>query len=478
MEGPSAATGRLVSAAAEIAGLPVSTVDAWTSDALALDAPGRRGGHSQLNNNGEPLQLCIGVSATGHRVRLIADPAWFLGEPAARLVAGRGAVRRTLPRVGASSLTPLCERTIASVLPDDGGDLQAFGRGVLWLAFALAGDGAAVYVDTRPLAGDEAWLRAGDWACRLLADPGPVVDTLATLRGGARLASLGIEGLGPRRARAKVYWRLRSGVSLADLGLADAETASLAGFLTATVGERAIRLGGIVLSRSFRLPDGAAHDLKVDLCAHCLPQSPGAWAATLDRLCGELALPPLALGERLRTGGCEMAFLGFGRDRDGAARLNVYLRPRVGDGQPWGRRLVPAAAGAAVDRLLALQGEDGGFTGFRDLPVGAATEWVTAYAGLALAAASTWRPEAAPAAHRAADFLVERRSYAAGWGYNSKTGPDADSTGLALRLLRATGRPPAAADLSWLLARWRDGGFATYPRDDAWGEPHPCVTAQ
>jgi len=106
---------------------------------------------------------------------------------------------------------------------------------------------------------------------------------------------------------------------------------------------------------------------------------------------------------------------------------------------------------------------------------------VTAFAGLALSFAhqTFGIPEAGAGATRAAAWLQSERSHEAGWGYNGRTGADADSTALAMRLLRRLGEPVRSEDLAFLLEHWHpQGGFSTYRGDDAWGTPHVCVTAQ
>ena len=66
-----------------------------------------------------------------------------------------------------------------------------------------------------------------------------------------------------------------------------------------------------------------------------------------------------------------------------------------------------------------------------------------------------------------------------GWGYSELTGPDADSTALALLFLRAQGRP-VTSDRSLHAYQQADGGFSTYTRDASYGgwvQSQPDVTA-
>jgi Prenyltransferase and squalene oxidase repeat len=143
------------------------------------------------------------------------------------------------------------------------------------------------------------------------------------------------------------------------------------------------------------------------------------------------------------------------------------------------RQQIELAIQHAADYLIRRQDLDGHWEEYA-LPVGASDAWVTAYIGLALHSAAQRRKDllAGEAARRAAVWLHSNRPYPAGWGYNSRTGPDADSTAHALALLRATGLPAKDQDLGWLLDRWQPGGgFATFDGPEAWGVAHPDITA-
>ena len=141
------------------------------------------------------------------------------------------------------------------------------------------------------------------------------------------------------------------------------------------------------------------------------------------------------------------------------------------------RDLMPAiTAGCAY--LLGRQHADGGWEDY-DLPTGSSDAWVTAYVGVALMDVARFGLDsrAADAGRRGATWLSRNRASSAGWGYNAATGPDAHSTGYALRLLRAAGGGHRPEDEAWLLAHWRPNrGFATYDGPDGWGLAHPDVT--
>jgi hypothetical protein len=86
-------------------------------------------------------------------------------------------------------------------------------------------------------------------------------------------------------------------------------------------------------------------------------------------------------------------------------------------------------------------------------------------------------PEARAPALRAAKWLLANRPYPAGWGYNRRSGADADSTAHALLLLSAAGFDADPADVDFIEAHARpDGGFATFQGPGSWGASHADVT--
>ena len=118
-------------------------------------------------------------------------------------------------------------------------------------------------------------------------------------------------------------------------------------------------------------------------------------------------------------------------------------------------------------------------------------EWVSAYVGTALASLNN--EKAQKAANRAWNLLLSRQS-SPGWGYNSFTPPDADSTAWTLRLATALGKiqsQRAASASKFLLKHLSSsGGVACYlPSEldntanassksiEGWCSPHICITA-
>ncbi|MEJ2675502.1 MAG: hypothetical protein P8011_09985 [Acidihalobacter sp.] len=448
--------------------------------ALMLGPPvtARGGGVSELNSDGQPIQLCHSCRTDGVQTRLICDPAYWIGDGSARFAAQRDALERVAVETGATALLPRCDALIEHHATDRAYTLDTLNRGLIWLGAAVEGPGLAVFIDARAL-GSDMWGGVTSWLEETLPDCVEARALVTTLSGLATPASIGFEGLDAARGRAKLYWRLNRPELLNRLGHPLLGDPRFAAFLARVVGTRDMNLSGLVFCAGFDLASGVLLDVKIDLCGHCLPQPPDAWQRTLTDLASDhgLVLPPLDAMPDSST--ADIAFLGLGLSRTGAVRLNVYLKP---PGLPLSSQPlaeVPARIEAAIDFLISAQDEQGGFTEY-ELPVGRATDWPTAFGGLGLAraAASGHRRHARDSALRAARRLLSGRAYAAGWGFNGATGPDADTTGLVLRLLRALDLPIDTADAAWLRGRWSDrGGFSTYDAPDHWGDVHPCVTA-
>ncbi len=105
------------------------------------------------------------------------------------------------------------------------------------------------------------------------------------------------------------------------------------------------------------------------------------------------------------------------------------------------QEVVKTAIGRGIDFLLQEQDADGFWREF-DLPPGASESWTTAWVGWCLTRAVSTDPiqqfRVRKACSRAARAVWETRC-PGGWGYNHRTGPDADSTAWVLRFLNACG---------------------------------------
>jgi hypothetical protein len=157
-------------------------------------------------------------------------------------------------------------------------------------------------------------------------------------------------------------------------------------------------------------------------------------------------------------------------------------------------RRIASSLQKGVRFLLDARDSDGFWRDFRTL-AGPSDEWVTGYIGSILARfGGREGMETARASFRA---LLKSRMILAGWGYNRRVPPDADSTAWALALAQEI-CPPVRSLRLLRAARFlekhivRSGGVATYGRSlpiraftrlnrrvsfRGWCMPHVCVSA-
>ncbi|HEX6545167.1 MAG TPA: hypothetical protein VF023_02590 [Bryobacteraceae bacterium] len=138
-------------------------------------------------------------------------------------------------------------------------------------------------------------------------------------------------------------------------------------------------------------------------------------------------------------------------------------------------RDVENAVHSGVQFLLSLQDKDGFWREYNLAP-GASEAWSTAWVGWCLLA-DGMPPGTRGACLRAADALASCR-VKDGWGYNRKTGPDADTTAWVLRFLSGiSGRQNVAQWLSPFIDP--SGGVHTFqePAFGSWSDAHDDVAA-
>lgn len=471
---------QFLASARHIAGPNAARAEHCLAQALGIERldDTSRIGRSALNGDGVPLQLCLTSGQDGQFLRIIGDPCAHL-QGAARIAASRAQLLQAMAKNGATDLLPVAEATLSAVLPNDMETQEKYTDGAIWLALATERPGVALYVEAATRPRDNAWDLAGTWLSEILSDDAEAHQIVARLRPYCTLASYGLEGTGPKAGRAKLYFRLAEAIELHCLGVAPLASPTMLDFLTLAMRDHGVDLDGLVMSVGISLNSGALVDAKLDLCGHCLTYSDDGWGQIVTDCASRLGVTPFDTSALLGAAGCHVAFLGCGVNVQGQARLNLYLQPCL-DTQPASQDALHAMLSDAVTYLTNTQHQDGHWEDF-NLPVGVSDQWVTAYLGMSLAKVghAMDTPEATAAAERAMDWLSQDRPYQAGWGYNSLTGPDSDSTTMVLTLMRALGRIPEAADIDFLASRWQAGrgGVATYDGPMAWGSAHWDVTA-
>jgi hypothetical protein len=451
---------------------------AWCHDLLGLGGPdaGYAWPASCLNNDGVPIQLRLTAGPRHTGTRIIGDPGADQVVPEARYRVSVAALQRMLGRCDAEDLGELCSITLSRLIPGDSCRRAAYKQGFVWIAGSPERAGIGLYVETAPL-GAAGWEVVEDWLATILPVTEPMLASLAALRRLCVPASAGLEGSTPGNARAKIYFRFREEASLDATGIALFASPEMSDFLTLAMGTLGVDLDGFVMGVGFSVATGALMDAKIDLCGHCLTHDMAEWSRIVGAISGRFGLRRLDLEPIAKSGDFEVAFIGLGFATDNSKRLNVYLKHAARAAPPATEEIQDALTDA-IRYLCAARRRDGSWLDFA-LPVGSSNQWVTAYTGLALAEAGGLAPfpEARAASRRGAAWLATARAYGAGWGYNAATGPDSDSTAIAIALFDQLGMGVADEDRRFLADRWRgDDGLATFDEPNAWGTGHWDVT--
>ena len=315
---------------AALARLPLERVEQLGSAMLAeaageAGAP-RRSASASLNPEGIPLELAVTASAERLRFRLVVDPAASESSPARRCRIGRGALHAAARLNGSQALGELLESQLDAMLPDDDARLAAYRSGPFCMAAALGEPGVAIYIDAATHEA-EAFERAREWLARTLPDPSAALAALEGMRPVASLAAVGMEGVSPRSALAKLYWRLRAPVTLASLAVREFAHADFACFAALAMAQRAVPPSGLMLAAGFRIDDGTLHDAKINLCGHCLAYESACWPGVVDGCTRAFGLAAIPASEALSRQHVDVSFITFGRTHRGERRVNCYFRP-------------------------------------------------------------------------------------------------------------------------------------------------------
>jgi hypothetical protein len=322
---PPSSLSSFINLAAILARVPAETVDRLCRR-MAISTE-RRQGRSTLNNDGSPLQICVGLGRAGTppAIRLIADPAAAGHDTAERFRFMERALDNVLASHG-PRMEPLCRSVLEQLLPSDSATRMALANGGAWLAADLRGQGLALYTTAKW--GDPAvrWRRIRGWLDIVLPDATVAREVLIRLSPHAIPVSVGVEGASPRDARAKIYWRLGGSAGLDALGIPLLAAPEIAEFLSRAVGDRRIPIAAVVGSVSFHLANGALSDVKLDLCGHCVQRSWRDWSAILRQCSARYGLTEFPFADPGQA--VETAFVGFGLGSNLTPRLNIYLKPK------------------------------------------------------------------------------------------------------------------------------------------------------
>jgi hypothetical protein len=283
-------------------------------------------GRSDLNGNASPIQVLLSAKTDGWEARLIADPAFYHADPLKRWQGSLSALAGALASGRATALHEMVEQTLAAIVPPNVAARRTYPTGMIRIAVSLSSPGVAVYTSPTPAA--DRWNVVRRWVEKTFSDPAPALHIIANLETVGTVFGVGLEGVSPARARAKIYWRLRDAKPLAAFGIQMFESKAVLSFLRAVMRARDFPPAALTFSAGFEPARGALTDIKVDVCntAAGLDLAEGLALANEQARALSLVLPPCHCAQaRFADHGMAIGCLGIGLDRNGAHRLNIYL---------------------------------------------------------------------------------------------------------------------------------------------------------
>lgn len=433
---------------------------------------------SCLNNDGVPLQLCLTSSNKGISMRIIADPGAYHSDPEQRYSSSIDTLLYFIDESQSSELKEIATKTIDMLLPDNMDERKIYKQGFVWIGVSPQKPGIAFYLEMAPLKHEKGWLRVENWLMHILPNTNEAIVIINKLKKYCIVASAGLEGSTLENSRAKIYFRMRESYNFADLKEIDLfSSVAMKDFMTIATAQYDVDSEGMVMSIGFNLLTGVLVDVKTDLCGHCLRYSPAEWSSVIATLSKRYSISSPDMELILNSKEYQIAFIGLGLTIDHTPRLNIYIKHGSQIGIPESDE-ISGALKDSMRYLIAVQNKNGSWDDYF-LPVGQSDQWVTAYAAQALAqyGKRSGNIDALNAAKKAAEWLSDNRSYQSGWGFNAATGPDADSTGMAVALFDELDLPVNEEDRLFFRRHWKEGEcIATYTEPEAWASGHWDVT--
>jgi hypothetical protein len=287
------------------------------------------GGPSSLNGDGAPLQLCITLTTDRPKFRLIADPA----SDAVALMDRHARAKTTLASVlrltGTIEMTEPVACLLERIGPKDALQGESFTHGLFWIGASVDSPGVAVYMDTSMHTQEEGWSKVDAWLPLSEATPGTRCIP-ETVRSCCKISSAGVEGTGSDRYRQKLYIQaireMPQGLMSSLVPQLDAF--ARAGCFRMVMGQSSLQLDDIMFNVGMDPVSGGVVDSKIDIWVAGLGISRAALTEAIKQCCSGLGLREIALSKMIRLFDLDYSFLGFGVDKKGRKRLNIYLKGR------------------------------------------------------------------------------------------------------------------------------------------------------
>ena len=285
--------------------------------------------YSSLNNNHNPLQVCISYKGNTEHSRVVIDPVANLALCALRFEKTKAILESHLKQADSDSLfqTWLWD-SIEHWIPDNQTtDSQAknkHARGYFWLGTDLQQKGTALYLTPRWIASAQQWDHASRWLNYFGIDASDMINQLSH---HARLASIALEGRAANTGKIKIYWRLDSKFNLLNQPHALFQDDQIKLFLVESIENNEISKNGLLFSTSWNLSTGQIEEVKIDLCGHCLNKTQAQWNNLIRRLSAIFSFKLPNTKPYFDTG-ADIAFISFALDINLRNRFNLYWKPK------------------------------------------------------------------------------------------------------------------------------------------------------
>ena len=322
---------RLVSACAWATGVDEQRIGHLADLMLDLDNADLTslGGPSGLNADGAPLQLCVTLTESMPTFRLIADPASDAVDIRERHARSQNALTALLIHNRAVGMRAPITHLMASIGPTCDAERERFSHGLFWLGAPWDSSGVAVYMDVSMHTQKEGWRIVDGWLPQLKGS-GEKGDIPEVVRAHCKISSAGVEGMDAARFRQKLYlYALREiprGL-MNDL-LPQLDLFARTGCFRMVMGQSSLALDEVVFNVGMDPVSGAVVDSKIDIWIAGLGIPRKDMTHAIARCCSGLGLQQIDLFEMIRLFDLNYSFLGFGVDKEGRRRLNIYLKGR------------------------------------------------------------------------------------------------------------------------------------------------------
>jgi len=314
-------------------GVDGKSVSSWVADRLGVAENDSNPGHSGLNVDNSPIQLCYSIRPDRCSARLVIDP----GSTAKDLVERTRRTQQLIEQqiqmhVGESAVTPMRE-FVARFGPKDDEEAPLFPKGFGWFSSSHQKPGLALYIAPSNRTLSDTWKRIDQWFTAAGLDEDDPY-RLRQARERIRPSALGLEGAHISDLRLKLYFQFDQPRPFEEIGINDFLSESYRNFMQMLVGQRNIQTKGLFFCVGLHGDTGAQVDTKIDICgcSRCLNYTKKEEIEVVTMLGHYFGFDVTQVLQGLKHPQCRLAVIGMGQSVLGDLRLNVYLKGTSNEG--------------------------------------------------------------------------------------------------------------------------------------------------